>query len=124
MPCARASATRADWNAARASTTCVRAALRVSEAVMTSALPEHAGAEAVARLRDLLLGEAQVLVRGGDLLASRRQVEQCAAHVDGRLLPEVAPAHSEFLTAACCSSMRPSRRKPSKTGTESLMPQS
>ena len=97
MPCARASATRADWNAARESTTCVRAALRLSDAVMTSALPETPERKRSRACASSCSAQSQVLLGRGEFLAGRHQVEQRAAHVDGRLLGEVALAHAELL---------------------------
>src|SRR5215207_4180143 len=55
-----------------------------------------AGAEAVAGLGQLLLGEAEPLARRLDLLAGRREIKERAPDLDRRLLAEVAAAHVEL----------------------------
>src|ERR1035437_9618661 len=45
---------------------------------------------------EFLFGQPQVVLRRGELLSRRHQVEQGTAHVNGRLFGEVALAHAEF----------------------------
>src|SRR5829696_8693647 len=56
-------------------------------------VPGDAGAEAVLRLGELELRQAEALARGVHLLARRAQVEDGLAHLDRGLLAQVAAAH-------------------------------
>ena len=80
--------------------------------------------ESLARLAQFLFGQAKLLVCGVQLLTRGGEVEERSANVDRQPVAADRAAGSRAVReAACCSSMRDSRRRPSNTGTETPIPQ-